>query len=71
MTLAAPFDGFQVRFIPAVRAAKPYVCPECNGEVPASTGHVCAWPDGESDRRRHWHTHCWRLVVRRGRVDGV
>lgn len=71
MTLALPFDGFEVRFIPAVRATKPYVCPECANTVPAASGHVCAWPEGESDRRRHWHTHCWRTVVRRGRVEGV
>lgn len=71
MTLVLPFDGYEVRFIPAVRASKAYVCPECHNEVPAATGHVCAWPEGASDRRRHWHTHCWRVAVRRGRVDGV
>ena len=71
MTLVPAFDGFQVRFIPAVRATKSYVCPECTNAVPRATGHVCAWPEGESDRRRHWHTHCWRLAVGRGRVDGV
>lgn len=71
MSLAAPFDGFEVRFIPAVRAEKSYVCPECGNEVAPRAGHVCAWPEGESDRRRHWHTHCWRVAVRRGRIDGV
>lgn len=71
MTLAEPFEGFEVRFIPGARAMKRYVCPECSGDVPPRTGHVCAWPAHDSDRRRHWHTHCWRLAVRRGRVDGV
>lgn len=71
MTLVLPFEGFEVRFIPAVRATKAYVCPECGGPIAARTGHVCAWPLQESDRRRHWHAHCWRVAVRRGRVDGV
>lgn len=71
MTLAPSFDGFEVRFIPAVRATKPYVCPECGRDVPSRVGHVVAWPEDDSGRRRHWHIHCWRLVVRRGRVDGV
>lgn len=71
MTLTPELDGFETRFIPAVRAAKSYVCPECTNQVATGQGHVCAWPSGESDRRRHWHTHCWRVAVRRGRVDGV
>lgn len=71
MSLTPDLDGFEVRFIPAVRASKDYVCPECSNPVPQRTGHVCAWPEGESDRRRHWHTHCWRLVANRGRADGV
>ena len=71
MTFALPFEGFDVRFIPGVRAAKRYVCPECHGDVPEGVGHICAWPQDEPDRRRHWHTHCWRVAVRRGRVDGV
>jgi len=71
MSLVLPLEGFEVRFIPAVRAVKPYVCPECEGPIAARTGHVCAWPKAESDRRRHWHAHCWRVAVRRGRVDGV
>ena len=71
MGLVGGLDGFEVRFIPAVQARKQYVCPECTNPVPVRTGHVCAWPVGVSERRRHWHTHCWRVVVNRGRVDGV
>lgn len=71
MSLTPDLDGFVARFIPAVRATKDYVCPECTNPVPSRTGHVCAWPEGESDRRRHWHAHCWRVVANRGRADGV
>lgn len=71
MTLAPDHPGFEVRVVPAYRATKPYVCPECVGEVPERTGHVVAWPVDEPDRRRHWHAHCWRIAVRRGRVDGI
>lgn len=71
MTLAPPFEGFEVRFVPGARAAKVYVCPECTNQVGERVGHVVAWPVDEADRRRHWHTHCWRAVVRRGRVEGV
>ena len=71
MALTPALDGYEVRFIPAVRAHKDYVCPECGNGVPAGTGHVCAWPVDDADRRRHWHTHCWRVVANRGRADGV
>jgi hypothetical protein len=71
VTLAPEFDGFEVRWITGARATKDYVCPECTGTVPARTGHVVAWPQDDNEGRRHWHAHCWRLAVRRGRVDGV
>ena len=71
MTLAPSFPGFEVRFVPGVRAVKEYVCPECLGTVSAGVGHVVAWRVDDNEGRRHWHAHCWRLVVRRGRVDGV
>lgn len=58
-------DGYEVKRIDASRAAKDYVCPECGNLVPAGEGHVVVWPEGDSDLRRHWHRHCWRLEVRR------
>lgn len=58
-------DGYEVRRIDAGRALKDYVCPECGNTVPAGESHVVVWPDEESDLRRHWHKHCWRLEVRR------
>lgn len=60
--------GYEARFMPGVRAIKPYVCPDCGNTIPAGVGHVVVWPEGESDERRHWHRHCWRMAVRRGRI---
>lgn len=71
MSLHDEHPGFEVRFVPAYRAGKDYVCPECTGVILPRTGHVVAWPEHDSERRRHWHAHCWRLAARRGRVDGV
>lgn len=58
-------DGYEVRRVDEGRAVKDYVCPECGNPVPAGEGHVVVWPEGDSDLRRHWHRHCWRLEVRR------
>lgn len=60
--------GHEARFVPGIRATKTYVCPDCGNTIPAGVGHVVAWPEGESDARRHWHRHCWRMAVRRGRI---
>ena len=57
--------GYEVRVIPGERAGKDYVCPECGNVVPAGEAHVVVWPEYDSDLRRHWHRHCWRLEVRR------
>jgi hypothetical protein len=58
-------DGYEVKRVDAGRADKDYVCPACGNVVPAGEGHVVVWPVGDSDLRRHWHRHCWRLEVRR------
>lgn len=60
--------GYEVQRVPAFRAVKPYACPGCPQPIPAGQGHVVAWPVGTVDDRRHWHRHCWRLAVRRGRI---
>lgn len=65
-----PVPGYEARLVPAFRAAKAYRCPTCEQPIAPGTGHVVAWPDGIVDERRHWHHHCWRLAVRRGRVSG-
>lgn len=58
-------DGYEVRRIDGDRAVKDYVCPECGNTVPAGESHVVVWPESDSDLRRHWHRHCWRIEVRR------
>lgn len=59
--------GYEVDRVPGFRADKEYLCPGCGNPIPARTGHVVAWPEDLVDQRRHWHLHCWRLTVRRGR----
>lgn len=51
--------GYVARWVDAYRARKDYVCPRCEGQVPAGTGHVVAWPEELAEMRRHWHPHCW------------
>lgn len=60
-------EGYEVRRVDADRAQKDYICPECGNAVTAGEGHVVVWPEGDSDLRRHWHKHCWRIEVRRSR----
>jgi hypothetical protein len=62
--------GYEARLVPAFRAAKAYRCPTCEQPIAPRTGHVVAWPEDIVEERRHWHHHCWRLAVRRGRVSG-
>ena len=57
----------------AASAGKTYRCPGCDQEIRIGTPHVVTWPaytrdsdldpwdtDSAADRRRHWHTACWR-----------
>jgi hypothetical protein len=60
--------GYEVQRVPSYRAVKAYTCPGCPQTVPVRQGHVVVWPVGLVDDRRHWHLHCWRLAVRRGRI---
>lgn len=59
--------GYVVRRIDGMHAAKEYVCPDCGNAVAEGEAHVVVWPTDDSDLRRHWHRHCWRLEVRRSR----
>lgn len=61
--------GYEVRHIDSVSAAKEYTCPDCGNVVAEGEAHVVVWPVGDSDLRRHWHRHCWRMEVRRS--DGA
>jgi hypothetical protein len=72
-------DGdWVVRALTGAAADKVYRCPGCDQEIRQGTPHVVSWPayardsdlepwDTESaaDRRRHWHTACWRARDRR------
>lgn len=71
----APFDaslpqlaGHTVRRVPGFQARKAYVCPACDGTIAPGHGHVVVWPEEQAAERRHWHLHCWRIAVGRGRI---
>ena len=59
-------DGFVVRRVAGTASARSYRCPGCDQELRPGTPHVVAWPDGQPDDRRHWHTACWDARDRRG-----
>jgi hypothetical protein len=60
--------GYTVQRVPSYQAGKDYLCPDCGNPIPTGQGHVVVWPEGVVDDRRHWHLHCWRGAVRRGRI---
>ena len=60
--------GYVVKRVPGFQARKGYRCPACHGDIAPGVGHVVAWPDAQAEERRHWHTHCWRIASRRGRI---
>ncbi len=49
----------EVRFVQPYEATKAYLCPGCNRDIPAGTGHMVAIPPDAPDLRRHWHRGCW------------
>ena len=61
-------EGYEVHRVMGARAGKSYVCPDCHDAIDAGQGHVVVWPLDAVDERRHWHLHCWRLAVWRGRI---
>jgi hypothetical protein len=50
----------EVRRVQPYEARKAYLCPGCNRDIPAGTGHLVAVPLDAPDLRRHWHHGCWR-----------
>jgi hypothetical protein len=52
-------EGAEIRYVMPADAAKTYLCPGCNREIPPGLGHLVAVPPGEPDLRRHWHRGCW------------
>ena len=59
-------DGWVVRQVAGTASARSYRCPGCDQELRPGSPHVVAWPDGQPDDRRHWHTACWAARGRRG-----
>ena len=49
----------ELRRVQPYEASKAYVCPGCNRDIPAGTGHLVAVPVDAPDLRRHWHHGCW------------
>lgn len=62
-------DEVEVRRIQPYEATKAYLCPGCNRDIAAGTGHVVAVPRSAPDLRRHWHKGCWEARQRRGPRD--
>jgi hypothetical protein len=63
-------EAIEVRVVHPFQAVKVYICPGCQQEIPAGTGHVVVVPKGAADLRRHWHRPCWerRTTRRPGRT---
>lgn len=57
----AQVEGFIVR---EITNQKTYVCPGCNGQVPAGIPHLVVMDEYDEEDRRHWHTSCWRREVK-------
>ena len=62
-----PFDDddVDVRRVQPYEALKAYLCPGCNRDIAAHTGHIVAVPRSAPDMRRHWHRGCWERRTHR------
>ena len=60
-----PTGDVEVRRVQPYQATKVYLCPGCNQDIPAGTGHVVVVPLEAPDLRRHWHSSCWDHRERR------
>ena len=58
-------DEVEVRRVQPYEARKAYLCPGCQQEIPARTGHRVAVPIDAPDERRHWHHGCWEHRAKR------
>jgi hypothetical protein len=50
------------------RKPSTYTCPLCGRFLPALSEHVLIVPEGDSNRRRHAHTHCAMAARKAGRL---
>jgi hypothetical protein len=62
--LWAQGDEFNVRAA-SVGSGKTYRCPGCQQEIRPGTPHLVVVPEGNMEERRHWHTPCWRIELKR------
>jgi hypothetical protein len=58
-----------VQPVSAAKAMKEYTCPGCGRTIGTGVAHLVAWrADGvlgdaaDLAARRHWHSHCWRVI---------
>jgi hypothetical protein len=58
----AELPGYDVRH---VGGEKEYRCPGCDHLVRGGIWHLVVIPLDAPDERRHWHTECWRVELRR------
>jgi hypothetical protein len=63
--VVGPEEDVDVRPVQPYAAVKNYLCPGCNREIPAGTGHLVVVPRSDPDARRHWHRGCWQARHRR------
>lgn len=54
--------GYEVRH---VGGEKEYRCPGCEHPIRPGVWHLVVVPEGAPEDRRHWHTQCWRVELRR------
>lgn len=54
-----------IRHVQPRSATKPYLCPGCEGVIPAGRFHLLIMPEADPDLRRHWHHGCWYKEQRR------
>lgn len=58
----------ELQTIQPYNALKSYLCPGCNQEIRARTGHLVVVPLNHPDDRRHWHKACYSRASRHGVV---
>ena len=62
-------EVLDIRAVQPYQARKAYLCPGCNQDIGAGTGHLVVVPVAAPELRRHWHRPCWahRRTRRPGR----
>jgi hypothetical protein len=61
------FRWFEIRPAQNLKPAT-YVCPLCDGFLPALSEHMLVVPEGDASRRRHAHTVCVTTARKTGKL---